>query len=263
MILEKIKVRRSFSAASATYDSAAELQRSVGKALLGTIDTALLSGTILDLGCGTGFLTGELLGCTPCNPLQSVIALDIAWSMLQTTRNKLNHQEIVRYICADAEHLPVAGHTIDQIFSNLALQWCRHLDVVFADSKRVLKTGGRLVFSTFGPATLQELKAAWATVDDYNHVNAFYSGQQLRDFLQQAGFKDIRLESRLYTSRYDSVLALMRELKQLGAHNVIVGRNRQITSKSAMQRMIAAYENQCMNGRISATFEVIMVSAKA
>jgi malonyl-CoA O-methyltransferase len=259
MYLDKTAIRRSFAAASATYDRVAGLQRTVGKELLNSIDAEKLNGTILDLGCGTGFLTGELLAISNH---ETTIALDIALSMLQTTQAKLAGKHDIRYICADAEHLPLAGQSIDSVFSNLALQWCSNLEAVFTGIKRTLKPEGQLVFSTFGPQTLNELKNAWATVDSYNHVNAFYSETQLKHFLQQAGFESNRINSMLYTPRYDSVWTLMRELKRLGAHHVIAGRNKKITTKTAMQRMISAYDKHRVRGEIPATFEVIMVTAK-
>lgn len=255
MQLDKAKIRQSFAAASVTYDGVAALQRTVGKALLGTINAESLTGTLLDLGCGTGFLTSGLL--VHARP---IIALDIALPMLQLTQTKLGTPN-VSYICADAEQLPLAGQIVDGVFSNLALQWCVNLEGVFTDIKRVMKPGGRLVFSTFGPQTLQELKAAWADVDDFNHVNEFYSGQQLTGFLQLAGYTEITVETTVYLSSYDSVLALMRELKHIGAHNVIAGRNKSITTKTQMRRMIAAYERHRTGDLIPATFEVMMVTA--
>jgi malonyl-CoA O-methyltransferase len=254
MQLDKAKIRQSFAAASLTYDGVAALQRTVGKELLGAIDTGNLTGTLLDLGCGTGFLTSGLL-----EHARPIIALDIALPMVQVTRRKLADNAL--YLCADVEQLPLAGQSVDGVFSNLALQWCINLVAVFTDIKRALKPGGRLVFSTFGPQTLQELKAAWAKVDDYNHVNDFYSEQQLIHFLRQAGYSEIKVETRLHLSSYDSVLALMKELKHIGAHNMIAGRNKNMTTKTSLQRMMSTYERHRSGDRIPATFEVIMVYA--
>jgi malonyl-CoA O-methyltransferase len=183
--------------------------------------------------------------------------------MLRATQARLKGRRAVFYVCADAEYLPFAGHSLDGVFSNLALQWCINLDAVFAGIKRALKPGGRLVFSTFGPQTLRELKGAWAEVDHYSHVNEFYSPTQLQQFLQQAGFKNIRLESTLYSPRHASVWSLMHELKQLGAHHVMAGRNKKTTTRTALRQMLAAYEKHRIDGLIPATFEVISVSAEA
>lgn len=256
MQLDKAKIKQSFAAASVTYDGVAALQRTVGKALLAAIDADRLDKSLLDLGCGTGFLTAGLLPRA-----QSIIALDIALPMLQVTRTKLADPANVSYVCADAEQLPLAGQVVDGVLSNLALQWCINLETVFTDIKRVLKPGGQLMFSTFGPQTLQELKSAWAEVDDYNHVNEFYSAEQLTHFLQLSGYVEVVIESALYKSSYDSVLVLMKELKHIGAHNVNAGRKQSITTKTQMQRMIAAYEQYRTGDLIPATFEVITVKA--
>jgi malonyl-CoA O-methyltransferase len=277
MPLDKAKIRQSFSAASITYDGVAELQRTVGYALLDTVDSRI-TGTLLDIGCGTGFLTAELLRFNP----QQLIALDIALPMLQATRNKLvgwgevrtptingllgfaSSPQPTRYklLCADAEYLPLINNSVNHVFSNLALQWCSNLVAVFTDIKRLLKSDGQLIFSTFAPQTLQELKAAWCSVDDYAHVNDFYNAEQLKDFLQQAGFVNISITSTLYTPHYDSVLTLMRELKHIGAHNVRANRNKHCTTKTAMQKMMTVYETaHSINGKIPASFEVFIVQA--
>lgn len=257
MMFDKAQVRHAFAAASHSYDSVAHLQREVGMALLQAADLATLHGTVLDIGCGTGFLTGHLAQ-TGCGPL---IALDIAFAMLQSTRAKLAAHPQVHYLCADAEAMPLAAASIDQVFSNLALQWCGDLNAVFGDLHRVLQSDGQLHFSTFGPQTLQELKRAWAAVDSYPHVNDFYPQGQLIASLQQAGFRHITCRTHIYQPHYASVLALMRELKGIGAHNVLPGRNKRLTSKTALHRMMAAYPPTPEPSGITATFEVFIVSA--
>jgi malonyl-CoA O-methyltransferase len=258
--VDKGKVMRSFAAASLSYDGFAHLQRTVGRSLLNCIEVERLTGILLDLGCGTGFLSGELL--VAAGDIQ-IIALDIALPMLKMARTKLISNTNVGFVCADAESLPVAASRIDQVCSNLALQWCRNLEVAFTDIHRVLRPGGQFIFTTFGPQTLQELKTAWAEVDDYQHVNEFYDEAQLRYFLQCAGFSEIAITSKVYNSTYSSVMALMQELKHIGAHNVTVGRNKQLTTKAQMQAMMGAYEKHDSSGLVFATYEVITVLARA
>ena len=256
--LDKRRIKHSFAKAANTYDGVAELQRQVGRELLSLVDIKQCQGVLLDLGCGTGFLTSEIAAALNH---QHLIALDIAHAMLKTTQIKLDSREAINYVCADAEFLPIVSDSVDHLFSNLALQWCHNLTAVFCDIKRVLKAEGQLVFSTFGPKTLQELKMAWATVDHYNHVNDFYSQADIQQFLEQAGFKDIKIVSHSYVSTYPSVRFLMQELKGLGAQQVS-GRNKSLTSKTAMQKMFSSYEDLRVNNKIPATFEVINVIAK-
>ncbi|MGR9045715.1 MAG: malonyl-ACP O-methyltransferase BioC [Gammaproteobacteria bacterium] len=256
--LDKAKIRESFGAASLSYDAVAALQRTIGRQLVEKARCSGLSGTILDLGCGTGYLTAELLNF---QSVEHVVALDIALPMLQVTRRKLEHRQRVSYLCADAERLTLAPVSIDRIFSNLALQWCRDLASVFGDCRKILKPGGVLVLSTFGPNTLSELRQAWAAVDTYRHVNEFYDSDQLMRFLVDAGFTEIQLDVQVQQPVYDSVRDLMQELKGIGAHNVSVGRKKQMTTPSQLQRMISAYP-VFADGGISATFEVITIMAR-
>ena len=261
MPLDKTRIKRSFEKASDTYDTVAELQRSAGLALLHSVETAALEGVLLDLGCGTGFLSSEILACsTP----ETLIVLDIALAMLKTTHRRLLNQSSVRCVCvcADAEYLPIAAQTFDSVFSNMVLQWCRNLEAVFKDIRRVLKPNGRFVFSTFGSKTLYELKNAWASVDDFNHVNHFYSQAEIMQFLEQVGFKDIELTTTIYKPRYETVRLLMQSLKQLGAQQVIDGGRKSMMTKSVLQQMMTAYEVHREGDTIPATFEVINVITK-
>lgn len=266
-LLDKAKIKQSFGAAAVRYDGAAQLQRAAGKDLLRFAGSGRLSGTILDLGCGTGFLTGELLSRE--SETETVIALDLAYTMLQMTRCKLSasgldkNRRKLAYLCADAELLPISAHSLDGLFSNLALQWCNSPEKVLSDFKRILKPGSPLVFSTFGTETLRELKNAWASIDAYSHVNEFYDQSEIRQLLEQAGFTDLKMASRLHLSRYESVHALMKELKQIGAHNVSSGRNRRFTTKAQIQGMIRAYEAYRVEGLIPASFEIIQVAAQS
>lgn len=262
--MKKSEVRRSFSLAAKNYDDFAGLQREVGLALLSKIDLRGIETTVVDIGCGTGFLTQELM---MKNHVYNMVAIDLAFSMLQLTKIKLaqrkyNQATNIHYLCADAERLPLLDNSVEKIISNLALQWCPDLSAVFDGFYKSLKGGGEVCLSTFGPATLQELKMSWSKVDDFTHVNKFYSADEVFSILQQAGFKHINIETKHYFSHYHSVFELMRELKGLGAHNVVKGKNRKTTSKGSMHKMTGFYEEYRIDGLIPATYEILFVSAR-
>lgn len=262
MTQHKNRIKRSFGGASLAYDSVAQLQRNVGKALLNKLDYKEQFGKVVDLGCGTGFLINEFLAQNK-NTATQLIALDIALPMLQAARQKQVNNLQVDYLCADLEYLPLLPQSADLVVSNLALQWSSNLERAFGGIKRVLQPEGRLLFTTFGASTLYELKEAWRKVDDYTHVNTFYDESQLGDLLRNAGFSKVELETDVIVSCYESVWDLMGELKTLGARTVISGCNKHLTSKSAMERMICAYQQREGNGLVPATFEAITVSAIA
>ncbi|NOQ76592.1 MAG: malonyl-ACP O-methyltransferase BioC [Methylococcaceae bacterium] len=259
LTIDKDKVKSSFALAAHSYDELATLQRKVGVELLQKLSKKNALYPIVDMGCGTGFITQQLIDR---DYLGQVIAIDIALSMVQKMKMKLKCFQNVAYICADAEFVPLENHSVDTIISNLALQWCQNLMAVFSGFNSILKKEGQLVFSTFGPRTLQELKQAWSEVDHYTHVNEFYSADDIHDFLKGAGFKNIKIEKKCYQSHYATVIELMRELKGIGAHNVLSQRNRKTTSKANMQAMISAYERNTGQNKISATYEILFVTAQ-
>ncbi len=257
--LDKRAMQVSFGKAAHQYNQYARLQRQVGDALFNQFSEKFTGpGNILDIGCGTGYFTEKIL------PLASTVwAMDVAMPMVTTARQSLGMRNGVCYFAGDAEFLPLRFDTLDAIVSNLALQWCQNLDSVLAQAYRVLNTEGQLCFSTFGDASLSELRAAWASVDDYTHVNLFMSKEKIRELMRVAGFADVEVISTVYQPKYPDVMALMRELKGVGAHNVNQGRQKGLTGKQRLQSVIAAYGAlDSQSEHIFATFEVITVAGR-
>jgi malonyl-CoA O-methyltransferase len=253
--LDRSAVRHAFDRASAAYERAATLQARVAEELLGRLaDFALAPGTILDLGAGTGRASGAL---KRRYPRALVLALDLSPGMLQAAGRHLRPWRRFARVCADAQRLPLADASMDLVYSSLMLQWCEPPDAALAEVRRVLRPGGFFAFSTFGPETLKELRAAWAAADTLNHVNHFRDVQAMGDALVRAGLTEPVLDVDRYESAYPDALALMRDLKVIGAHNVTAGRPRTLIGRARLQRMQQAYEAERRAGALPATFEVI------
>jgi malonyl-CoA O-methyltransferase len=143
------------------------------------------------------------------------------------------------------------------IFSNLSLQWCNDLGQVLSEFCRVLKPGGLLMFSTFGPDTLKELRESWSKVDQYSHVNAFMDMHDIGDALVRARFANPVMDVERYMLTYPDLDKLMRDLKNIGAHNVMAGRPHGLTGKGRLRRLIAAYEAYRKEGILPASYEIV------
>lgn len=253
--LERKLVARSFGRASATYDRAAILQERVRAELLERVDQFRMKpAAVLDLGAGTGHGSRALKRRFP---RARVVALDIAPDMLERAKAQSRWFRRIERVCADASRLPFAAASIDLVFSNLMLQWCADLDAVFAELSRVLQPRGVFVFSTFGPGTLDELRESWAQVDDAPHVNRFIDMHDIGAALARAGLAEPVLDIERHTRSYDDVLALMRDLKAIGAHNVAAGRARTLTGKQRLRAMTSAYERHRREGKLPASYEVV------
>jgi malonyl-CoA O-methyltransferase len=259
--LPRRAVRRSFDAASAAYDGHAVLQSRVRELLLARLpDSGTQPRVIVDAGAGTGHASRALqrrFGQA------MVIALDLAEGMLHAAARQQGWWKRFARLCADLERLPLASASVDLVFSNLTLQWLTEPDRALGELARIVRPGGWLYFTTFGPDTLFELRAAWSSVDRYTHVNRFIDMHDLGGALTRSGFRDPVLDVEPFTVTYADARALMRDLKAVGAHNVNAGRPRGLTGRHRFAALVAGYETFRSNGRLPATYEVIFGRAQA
>jgi malonyl-CoA O-methyltransferase len=253
--IDKQQARRAFNKAATTYDAVAELQNEIGDRLIERLDYVRLQpARILDLGAGTGFFSDALL---KRYRKADVVALDIAENMLQQVQSRGGWFRKPRCVCADGESLPFADDSFDLVFSNLMLQWCLDLETTFTELRRVLAPGGLLMFTTFGPDTLMELRASWEAADGYSHVNTFIDMHDVGDSLVTTRWAEPVMDSERITVTYRELRTLMKELKQIGAHNVTLGRPGGLTGRQRMQRMAEAYERYRAGGVLPASYEVV------
>jgi malonyl-CoA O-methyltransferase len=191
--------------------------------------------------------------------------VDIAPGMLSRAGAQSRWLRRFERVRADAYALPFRDGAFDLVFSSLMLQWCDDLDAVFAEISRVLAPGGLLLFSTFGPGTLAELREAWSASepDDRprSHVNHFFDPLSLGTALMHAGFAEPVLDVDRIVAGYPDTMALMREIKAIGAHNVTQGRERGLTGRRRLAAMSQAYEALRRDGSLPATWEVIHASS--
>jgi malonyl-CoA O-methyltransferase len=260
-LIDKSQVRRAFNRAAPSYDAAAVLQSEVCARMLERLDYIKLQPLrILDVGSGTGRGTRHL---AQRYPSAQMIALDIAIGMLQAAQGRSGWWQKLfgvakqMQVCADVESLPLASNSVAMVWSNLALQWCNDLPATFVELHRVLEVEGLLMFSTFGPDTLKELRQAFNGVDVNNHLNRFADMHDIGDMLVQCGFADPVMDMEYITLTYDDVRGVMQDLKAIGAHNSTAGRGQGLMGKNAWARMIENYENLRCNGKLPATFEVV------
>jgi malonyl-CoA O-methyltransferase len=262
-LIDKRATRTSFSRAASDYDRSAVLQREVGDRMAERLDYVRIEPSrLLDAGSGTGHGT---LALAARYAKAQRIALDIAPAMLRTAlakepgrwRSALGGRARTLPVCGDLERLPLASGSIDMVWSNLALQWVNDLPAALGEFSRVTRPGGLVMFSTFGPDTLKELRMAFAQVDGYSHVSRFTDMHDIGDMLLAAGFVTPVVDMERITLTYPSLPELMRDLKAIGAHNATAGRRQGMMGRHAFDRVVAAYERFRSDGHLPATYEVV------
>jgi malonyl-CoA O-methyltransferase len=164
--------------------------------------------------------------------------------------------ENVRYLCADAENLPIRDAEFDFVTSSLALQWCDDLSRPIKEIKRVLTLQGVAYISTLLDGSLHELRSAWAQVDSHQHVNMFKSLKRVNIALAQSGIENHQLDLRKITVWYETAIALMKDLKGIGANHV-GNRNHGLVSRNAICAVEREYQNfRNSAGLLPATYQV-------
>ncbi|HJW05764.1 MAG TPA: malonyl-ACP O-methyltransferase BioC [Rhodanobacter sp.] len=257
--LDPTQVRRRFGRAATSYENHDALQREVGDALLERLGFYLETPLrVVDVGAGTG--RGSAL-LKQKYPKAEVIALDLALPMLRAAKRHSSWRKPFLRVCAEATRLPLADHSVDVLYSNLCFQWVDDLPALFGECMRVLKPGGFMAFSSFGPDTLMELRAAWAEADQQPHVGRFLDMHDVGDAMLNAGLRDPVLDVFRYTLTYSEPRKLLEELQGLGATNADRARARGLTGKGRYRRMLAAYEAMRTDGRIPASWEVVSAHA--
>ena len=264
--IDKSRVRQAFGQAAMQYDAHAVLQAQIREEMLSRLDlVSLKPESILDAGCGTGLGSVAL---RKRYPNAQILSMDFALPMLKATQQHLRTSNLLEQItslfkpkkqhllCADIEALPLADQTQQLIWSNVAIQWCNQLDQVFEHFYRVLQPEGLLMFSTFGPDTLKELRAAMP--HQHTSVSRFIDMHDIGDALVRAGFQAPVLDVERYTLTYDSVPDVMRDLKNIGANNATAGRAKGLKGRGFMRALAENYAQfQQADGKFPATFEVV------
>ncbi len=215
---------------------------------------------VLDAGCGEGHGARRLAAVFPD---AHVLGLDFAYPMLQAARShdpwlrRVVKRARADYLCADFAAVPLAGASADLAWSNLALHCAGDPQPTLKELFRVLKTGGLLMFSCYGPDTLKELRGAFGALDGAAHVHDFIDMHDLGDMLAACGYADPVMDMELITLTYADVDALFADLRATGQVNALAGRRRGLTGKGVFNAMRAAYAGLRRDGRLPATFEIV------
>jgi SAM-dependent methyltransferase len=171
-------------------------------------------------------------------------------------------------VVADEETLPFADGSIDLVVSALALQWINDLPGTLIQIRRALKPDGLLLAAMLGGDSLTELREAFASAESElegglsPRVAPFADLRELGALMQRAGFALPVVDSDRLTVRYDSAFALMRDLRAMGATNVLTERRRTPLRRATLMRMAHIYAERFSDpdGRVRATFEIAWLS---
>jgi malonyl-CoA O-methyltransferase len=261
--LDRRLVRRRAAKAAASYAGADCLAREIARRMAERLDYIRLTPRrILDLGCGPGADQPIL---KTRYPEATYLGVDFAAPMLKPGRAAGNflqrlfgnpQRSAAHPIAADAEALPLARASVSLVWSNLMLNWLHDPLPALREMHRVLEVNGLVMFSTLGPDTLKELRAALPAAGG-ERVHRFIDMHDLGDALVQAGFSDPVMDMEMVTLTYADLDRLFQDLRDTGATNAATARPRGLAGRSGWTAARAAYQALAREGRLPASFEVI------
>jgi malonyl-CoA O-methyltransferase len=202
---------RAFNANAFHYNKKAFVQQRIADQFFSLLPMKTIRyGLLLDVGCGTGFLTKKIKKTHPDNTL---IALDAAPDML----SQLPKFDRLQLICADFNAIPLMDACCEAVFSNVALQWSRETTRSLQEWLRVLKPGGRLHFSTLLDGTLIEWNRCWENLADERRVNALLTQKTLETIQLPDNCQWLKKEAQTLVEYYKNVEEALASVREIGA----------------------------------------------
>jgi malonyl-CoA O-methyltransferase len=255
-------IRRNFARRACSYDRHACMQRLMAQGLVAEVGPSLARARcILEIGCGTGYLT-QLL--RQANGKARLTSLDLDAALVEAARRRLGPEAGVDWLVADGE-TPIRGE-YDLIIANATFQWFTRPGETLAVYYRNLVSGGVLAFSTLGPGTFQELADALAQAARSLRLPAapsipaqgFGDRETWADLLARAGFQQARLAREMLTTTFPSVPEFLRALQATGATNPLP----RPFFPRLLTALVAAYQDSYgQDGAIPVSYEMIWAVA--
>ncbi|MFB2346716.1 malonyl-ACP O-methyltransferase BioC [Priestia megaterium] len=228
-MINKQLLKKRFNNHAKTYDAYADVQKSMANQLIDQLSTNFFNQeiAILEIGCGTGYLT-QLL-CEKF-PKAAITAVDLSSGMMELAKKKVT-EDRVSFICGDIEEISIEGH-YDLIISNATFQWFNSLHTTIKKLYKQLKPTGNLLFSTFGNRTFQELHSCYSHAkqrlglfSNSSPGQLFFSLEELSQICEQAlvplredPFKLSKME-KLEIQYFPTVQEFFTSIKKIGASN--------------------------------------------
>lgn len=249
LTLDKEAIRRRFERAAVYYDIFSVVQRGMAERLVERIERE--PSSILDLGCGTGYLT---LLLHRRFPQAQIDAVDFAPAMIEQARARVPEAS---FLTRDIEELELEPASYDLIASNATIQWLTEPEQTMARLVESLSAHGELQLATFGPRTFWELDEVLGELGCERGLN-LPPAQKWETLLAGAGISRIRAHSCEERFSYPDCAAFLRSVKSSGA-----GYTPHLLAPGTLAEGMRRYDNRYSNGSgVTVSYEIITLSGE-
>lgn len=277
-------IRRKFNrSAEGGYNQYAEVQRDMADWLAQSLDTVKLpcdeaASEWLEIGCGTGFLSEKLLS----RPCASLTALDLSPGMLRQAEarvqafyrypNRERSRPRIRFLLADVETWAPSAEPLsyDIIASGACFQWLKRPRETLRSLGGLLRSGGWLAFTTFGPETFRELHESFEEAHRLSGLQSEHHGLTLKPAdawltcLSEAGFIDMECERVVRRKTYPSVVDFLHAVKAVGAGASEANASNGLGRRRLFADMIRTYDSRFRQGDgVAVTYDLLLFRARS
>jgi len=212
----------------------------------------------LDLGAHGGQLAEYV---KDMSGIETLMQADMSEAMMRKTSGLC--------VVADEEFLPFAAEAFDLVMSVGSLHWANDLPGAFIQINRILKPGGLFLAMLPGGETLKELRQSFEQAEIKTsgglspRISPFIDVKDAGSLLQRAGFMEPVTDSELLTVAYDDPMKLLYDLRGMGETNALITGAKNFTKRWLLSAAMEHYRQHfaCENARVSATFELITLTA--
>jgi malonyl-CoA O-methyltransferase len=265
VIVNKKQIAKRFNRAAKTYDEFALVQRRMAHRIISTLKEKFPhADRILEIGAGTGYFTQLLANSYPKS---RITAIDYAEKMIEYARKKVIAPNPVDFILADAERIKdlFDQESFDLVVSNATFHWFASPEQILCQCRQLLKPGGLLLFSTFGPDTFLELRSQFERVEmemglePANHGLALRSSMEWHHLVYQSSFQEIQVDESWMRCHYHDCRDFLQSIKATGGsyseadYNLITLKN--VLTK-VMEKYNLAYRSKA---GVYATYHVLQI----
>ncbi|HEX6972442.1 MAG TPA: methyltransferase domain-containing protein [Limnochordia bacterium] len=263
--IDKALLRRRFNQRAASYDAGAALQRWMADLLVEEILSPLAAGggprRVLEIGCGTGYLTARLAALWPA---AAITAVDFAPGMIERARRRLQARP-VRWIIADVEEGEIGGE-FDLIVSSATFQWLTAPKATLRRLTAQLASDGLFAFAAFVGGTFRELAVAFRLAERRlgvprgSHCPPMPSSRAWRRFLEDEGMRLVVWREGQRTQAYPDARTFLHAVKAIGAAHP----GRSATPPRVVREMLALYERyfRLPGGGVRTTYRMLWAAAR-
>ena len=249
-----------FAAAAQTYHDESNVQRTVAEKLAASMPAREEIDSILEIGCGTGFLTELLRRRFPCALIHAV---DIARPMIDLARERIGESDRIRWHVADARQFR-PDRDFPLIISSSALHWMTPVSETVKWLGSMLEPGGSLVSALMVKGTLGELHAARTCLFSAKTSPVCLPGaEEILEALATAGLKIERNRQEVLRERYDSAGGFLRSLNRQGV-TATANSGCKLLNRTELRKLIGYYDQRfaAPAGGVFASYRVLYVTAR-